>query len=59
MFDLGTKEILIIAVIVVLLFGSKKIPEITKSLADAIRHITGAFNGDASNDSSKVLTKRK
>jgi len=27
-----------------LLFGSKKIPELTKSIADAIRHLTGAFN---------------
>jgi sec-independent protein translocase protein TatA len=43
MFGLGTKEIIIIAVVVVLLFGSKKIPELAKSIADAVRHLTGAF----------------
>ena len=43
MFGLGTKEIIIIAIIILLLFGSKKIPELTKSIADAVRHIFGAF----------------
>lgn len=43
MLGLGTKEIIIIAILAVLLFGSKKIPELTKSVADAIKHILGAF----------------
>ncbi len=43
MFGLGTKEIIIIAIVILLLFGSKKIPELTKSIADAVRHIFGAF----------------
>jgi len=43
MFGLGTKEIIIIAIVIVLLFGSKKIPELAKSIADAVRHLTGAF----------------
>ncbi len=43
MFGLGTKEIIIIAVVLILLFGSKKIPELTKSIADAVRHLFGAF----------------
>jgi TatA/E family protein of Tat protein translocase len=43
MWGLGTKEIIIIAVVVLLLFGSKKIPELTKSISDAVRHIFGAF----------------
>ena len=47
MFGLGTKEIVIIAVVLVLLFGSKKIPELAKGITDAIRHLRGAFrDGD-------------
>ncbi len=43
MFGLGTKEIIIIVAILILLFGSKKIPELAKSLVDAVKHITGSF----------------
>ena len=43
MFGLGTKEIVIIAGVIVLLFGSRKIPELTKSIAEGIRHLLGAF----------------
>jgi len=46
MFGLGTKEIIIIAVVLVLLFGSKKIPELTKGIVDAIKHLRGAFKDD-------------
>lgn len=46
MFDLGTKEIIIIAVLIVFLFGAKKIPELTRGIADAIRQLRGAFKDD-------------
>ena len=52
MFGLGTREIIIIAIVLVLLFGSKKIPELTKSIADAIKHLFGAFK-DADTDTKK------
>ncbi|MBP6884595.1 MAG: twin-arginine translocase TatA/TatE family subunit [Candidatus Pacebacteria bacterium] len=51
MFGLGTRELIIIAVIGILLFGSKKIPELAKSLVDAFRHLRGAFKSD--DDSKK------
>lgn len=41
--NIGTKEIVIIAVVFIVLFGAKKIPELSKSLVEAIRHIRGAF----------------
>lgn len=53
MFGLGTKEIIIIAFIIVLLFGSKKIPELTKSLVDAVKNITGAFKDDDTSGKKK------
>jgi sec-independent protein translocase protein TatA len=46
MFGLGTKEIIIIAVVLVLLFGSKKIPELAKSIVEAVKHLRGAFKDD-------------
>lgn len=59
MFGLGTKEIIIIAVILVLLFGSKKIPELTKGIVDAIKHLRGAFKDEpaASEVASQIKKK--
>lgn len=49
MFGLGSKEIVIIIILIVLLFGSKKIPELAKDIVEAIKHLTGAFkSGDDS-----------
>lgn len=58
MFGLGTREIIIIAVVAVLLFGAKKIPELAKSIVDAIRHMRTAFkdvdeNGNVIGSNSK------
>lgn len=55
---LGTKEIVIIAVIAVLLFGTRKIPDLAKSIVDAIRHLRGAF-GDRDIDSTEQIGKRR
>jgi sec-independent protein translocase protein TatA len=48
MFGLGTKEIIIIAVVLVLLFGSKKIPELAKNLVQAFKNLTGMFKSEES-----------
>lgn len=47
MFGLGTREIIIIAIIIILLFGSKKIPELTKNIVEAFKNLTGIFKGDS------------
>ncbi|MDO8260729.1 MAG: twin-arginine translocase TatA/TatE family subunit [Candidatus Magasanikbacteria bacterium] len=43
MFGLGTKEIVIVAVLFILLFGPKKIPALAKSIKEAINHLRGAL----------------
>ncbi len=59
MFGLGTKEIIIIAVILVLLFGAKKIPELSKSIVDAIKHLRGAFKDVDAKEDNQENTKKK
>ncbi len=46
MLDVGSKELIIIGVILVLLFGSKKLPELAKVLAEAIKDIRRGFKSD-------------
>ena len=53
MFGLGTKEIVIIAVIIVLLFGAKKVPELAKGVGQAVRHIRNGFKDDEDMDGDK------
>lgn len=40
--SLGTTELLIIAAVILLLFGGKKIPELFKGLADAVKEFKKA-----------------
>lgn len=56
--SIGTKEIIIIAVIFILLFGAKKIPELSKSLVDSIRHLRGAFKDNPADAGNKDDRKR-
>ena len=40
--SIGPTELLVILVVLVLLFGGKKIPELAKGLGEGIRHFKGA-----------------
>lgn len=44
---LGTQEILVIALIVLLLFGGKKIPELMKGLGKGVKSFKDGVNGIA------------
>lgn len=47
---LGFQEILIIALIVLLLFGGKKIPELMKGLGKGVKSFKDGMNGIESDD---------
>lgn len=42
---LGTQEIIIIALIILLLFGGKKIPELMKGLGKGVKSFKDGLNG--------------
>ena len=50
MFGLGPKELIIVAGILILLFGSKKIPELARSIGEAIRIFRKGFSDEDEKD---------
>ena len=55
MFGLGTQELLVILILVLVLFGAKKIPEIMRGLGQGIREFKRASQEAA--DEVKSLTE--
>jgi sec-independent protein translocase protein TatA len=43
--DIGAPELLIILVIVLLLFGGKKLPELSRSVGESLKELKGAAKG--------------
>lgn len=56
MFGLGPREIIILAAVLVLLFGSKKIPELARSIGEAGRQLRKGFSDE---DEEKDKTDKK
>lgn len=44
--SIGTTELIIVAVVLLVLFGGKKLPELGKGIGDAIREFKKSLNGD-------------
>ncbi|MBQ5380660.1 MAG: twin-arginine translocase TatA/TatE family subunit [Paraprevotella sp.] len=57
MFGIGFQEIIIIALIVLLLFGGKKIPELMKGLGKGVRSFKDGMNGTEKEDKKEENTK--
>lgn len=62
MFGLGFQEILIIALIILLLFGGRKIPELMRGLGKGVRSFKEGINGiekesESGNDNTKSSAK--
>ena len=56
---LGMPELLIILVIVVLLFGARRIPELAKGLGEGIRGFKTGLHGDERKDDRKFVDDRE
>lgn len=50
---LGTREIIILVAVLVLLFGAKKIPELARSIGEAVRHLKNGFSDDKKGETDK------
>jgi sec-independent protein translocase protein TatA len=55
--DFGMPELLIILAIILLLFGGKKLPELSKSLGESMRELRKGVSG--SEDEKKTETSPK
>lgn len=42
---IGATEIIIVAVVILIIFGGKRLPEFAKGLGEAIRELRKAFQG--------------
>ena len=56
--DLGAPELIIILAIVLLLFGGKKLPELSKSLGDSMRELRKGMNGDVNEHKKEAEASR-
>lgn len=56
--DLSTPSLLIILAIVVLLFGAKKLPELSKSLGESARELRKGLSGEEDNKNKQSEDKQ-
>ena len=57
LFNLGTGEIIIIAIVILLLFGGKKIPELMRGIGKGVRNFKEGLN-DVTDEINKVHEKK-
>jgi sec-independent protein translocase protein TatA len=56
--DLGAPELIIILAIVLLLFGGRKLPELSRSLGQSMRELRNGMNGSGDEKNEKQAEKR-
>ncbi len=53
---IGTTEIVVVAVVLLVIFGPKKLPELAKGITQAIKEVSSAMKGE---EKEKKTTKKK
>ena len=59
MFGIGMPELIIILVIILIIFGAGKLPEIGGGMGKAIRNFKGATSEPEKNDPEKIKDEKK
>lgn len=59
MFGLGTPELLIIGLVILLLFGGRKIPEMMKGLGAGVKEFKKASTVDEDEENKKISDKNQ
>jgi sec-independent protein translocase protein TatA len=57
--DLGAPELLLILVIILLLFGGRKLPELSRSLGSSLRELKTGLGEDNTKDATKSKNKKE
>ena len=52
--DFGAPELIIILAIILLLFGGRKLPELSKSLGESMRELRKGINGSIDDEKEKT-----